>query len=98
MARAPFCIIERKTNAGRVFVARFFNPEGKVIRSKSFPKARSRTQATRLADALLREGVIAHAANPNAIEYLKGFWTETSDYVKGRVLRGIELSEAYSRD
>ena len=93
--RAPFCIIEQKTGAGRVYVARFFNAEGRVVRSKSFPKARSRTQAARLADALLREGVIAHTANPNALEYLKDFWTETSDYVKGRALRGIELSEAY---
>ena len=95
MARTPFCIVERKTAAGRVFMARFLGTEGKVIRTKTFPKARSRTAATRLAEALLREGIIANAANPDALEYLRGFWTRESDYVRGRALRGVDLSEAY---
>jgi len=93
--RAPFCIIEQKTGAGRVYVARFFNAEGRVVRSKTFPKARSRTAAARLADTLLREGVIAKASNPNALEYLQDFWTAKSDYVRGRALRGIVLSKQY---
>jgi hypothetical protein len=51
MARAPFCIVERKTS----------------------------TAAARKAEALLKEGSIANAANPDALEYLRGFWTRESD-------------------
>jgi len=95
MARSPFCIISQKTAAGRVFVARFFNAEGKAIRSKSFPEARSRTQAAHFAEDLLHAGVIANASNPDAFTYLNEFWSEGSDYVRSRALRGVILSNDY---
>jgi integrase len=96
MARAPFSIIERKT-AGKssVFIARFTDDKGKAVKTVSFPKARNRTAATREAEKLLREGIISNASNPDALEYLRGFWTRGSDYVQGRALRGVVLSEAY---
>ena len=95
MARAPFCILERKTAAGRVFMARFYDSGGKVVKTKTFPGAKSPAAAARKAEALLREGVIANAANPDALEYLRGFWTRESDYVRGRALRGVVLSDAH---
>jgi len=95
MARAPFCIVEQKTDKGRVFVARFVDEKGKVIKTRTFSKARSRTAAARLAEGILREGVIANASNPNALEYFRGFWTRGSDYVRGRALRGVILSDQY---
>jgi len=95
MARAPFCIIEQKTDKGRVFVARFVDEKGRIIKTKTFSKARSRTAAARLAEAILREGVIANASNPDALEYLRVFWTRKSDYVQGRALRGVVLSTQY---
>ena len=95
MARAPFCIVERKVATGRVFMARFYDTEGKVVRTKTFPGVKSPAAAARKAEALLREGVIANAANPDALEYLRGFWTRESDYVRGRALRGVVLSDAH---
>lgn len=95
MARAPFCIVEQKTDKGRVFVARFVNEKGRVIKTKTFSNVRSRTQAAREAEALLREGIIANDSNPDALEYLRSFWTRESDYVRSRALRGVVLSEHY---
>jgi len=95
MARAPFCIVERKTASGRVFMARFYDAEGRIVRTKTFPGAKSAAVAARKAEALLREGVIANSANPDALEYLRAFWTRESDYVRGRALRGVVLSDAH---
>jgi hypothetical protein len=79
MARAPFSIIERKTAAGRVFMARFYDAEGTVVKTKAFPGAKSSAAAARKAEALLKEGVISSAANPDALAYLRGFWTRESE-------------------
>jgi integrase len=95
MARAPFSIIERKRASGRVFMARFYNTKGEVVRTKTFPEVKSPAAAARKAEALLKEGVIANAANPDALEYLRGFWTRESDYVRGRALRGVVLADAH---
>jgi len=95
MARAPFSIIKRKTTSGHVFIARFYDSAGKIIRTKAFPDAKGRAAAARKAEALLKEGIIANAANPDALEYLRGFWTRSSDYVRGRALRGVVLSDEY---
>jgi integrase len=95
MARAPFSIIQRKTAAGRVFMARFYDAKGTVVKTKTFPDAKSPAAAARKAEALLNEGIIANAANPDALTYLQGFWTRESDYVRGRALRGVVLSDAY---
>ncbi|HUW42317.1 MAG TPA: hypothetical protein VMV90_15020 [Rectinemataceae bacterium] len=81
MARAPFCIVERTTAAERVYMARFYDTEGKIVKTKTFPGAKSPAAVARKAEALLREGVMANAANPDALEYLRGFWTRESDYV-----------------
>ncbi len=59
MARAPFCILERTTASGRVFMARFYDAEGRVLRTKTLPGVKSPTAAARKAEALLKEGVIA---------------------------------------
>jgi integrase len=95
MARAPFSIVERKTRSGRVFMARFYDPAGGVVRTKTLPGAKSAAAAARKAEALLREGVIANGENPVAIDYLRSFWTRDSDYVRGRALRGVVLSDEY---
>jgi len=76
-------------------MARFFDKDGKIIRTSTIPKAKSRTAAAREAEKLLNEGVIANAANPDALDYLLKFWTRKSDYVQGRALRGVVLSESY---
>jgi integrase len=95
MARAPFIIFERKTAAGRVFMARFYDTAGKIVETKTFPDAKSESAAARKAEALLKGGIIANAANPDALDYLQKFWTRESDYVRGRALRGIVLAEAH---
>jgi hypothetical protein len=63
--------------------------------TQTFPKARIRTAATREAEAIPKEGVISNTANPNALEYLRGLWKRASDYVRGRALRGVVLSDSY---
>ncbi len=96
MARAPFSICERKTETGRAyFVARFYGTNGKIVKTKSFPDAKTAASAARKAEALLRDGIIANASNPDAAAYLKTFWTRESDYVRGRALRGVVHSEDY---
>jgi len=76
-------------------MARFYDTDGKIVRTQTFPEARTSTAAARKAEALLKEGIIANAANPDALVYLRGFWTRESDYVRGRALRGVVLSDAY---
>ena len=95
MARAPFIIFERKIAAGRVFMARFYDTAGKIVKTKTFPDVKSAGAAARKAEGLLKNGIIANAANPDAATYLKTFWTRDSDYARGRALRGIVLSERY---
>jgi hypothetical protein len=63
MVRTPFIILERKTPAGRVYMARFYDTEGKVIWTKAFPEAECPAHK---AAALSKDGIIANAANPDA--------------------------------
>ena len=66
MARAPFIIFERKIAAGRVFMARFYDTAGKIVKTKTFPDVKSAGAAARKAEGLLKNGIIANAANPDA--------------------------------
>ncbi len=96
MARSPFTIIERKNTAGkRVFMARFVDSEGKYTRSITLPEAKSRTQAVRMAEELLKGGIIANEKNPEALAYMLEFWAKDSAYAKGKALRGKPLSDQY---
>jgi len=88
MARTPFSIVERKNGTKRVFMARFLDSRGKIIRTTTF-HANSRTAAAHEAEKLLKNGVISNAANPDALDYLRSFWKRESDYVQGRALRGV---------
>jgi hypothetical protein len=96
MARSPFSIYTRKGTDGKIlFCARFYEEGGKPIKSVTLWKAKSPTSAARLAEALLQEGVLPRDANPMALDFLRLFWTRDSDYVQGRALRGVILSERY---
>jgi integrase len=103
MARSKFSVFtrpsrDRKSGKSIVrFCVRFFDGEGRIIKTMTLPEAKSKTAANRQAEALLREGIIANDDNPNALEYLRSFWTRESDYVRGRALRGVDLSEEYLR-
>jgi len=96
MARAPFSIYTRKRTDGKLkYSAKFFGPDGSIIKTVALTEAKSRTAAARIAEGLLREGVVADAKNPDALDYLRAFWTRDSDYVKGRALRGVVISDKY---
>jgi integrase len=96
LARAPFSIFSRKGSDGRAaYCARFFDDDGSVIKTMVIREAKSPTAAARIAAGKLREGVIAKAKNPDALDFFRKFWTRESDYVRGRALRGIVLSDQY---
>jgi integrase len=94
--RSPFTIIERKNTAGkRVFMARFVTEEGEYTRSVTLPKAKTRIQAVRIAEGMLKDGVISNEKNPDALSYLLAFWSKDSAYAKAKALRGKPLSDQY---
>ncbi|MBN1648692.1 MAG: hypothetical protein JW874_11730, partial [Spirochaetales bacterium] len=96
MARSPFIIFKRKEKSGKVyFSVRYQDNEGNSIRTIALREAKNRTQAVRIAEQKLKDGIISNSANPDALEYLYSFWLRESDYVKGRALRGIVLSDKY---
>lgn len=96
MARAPFSIYTRKRSDGKpVFYAKFLDDDGVIIKTISLPTAKSRTAAARLADEKLRNGIVSNANNPDAMTYFREFWTRESDYVQGRALRGVNISDRY---
>ena len=96
MARAPFSIFVRTGRDGKKFYsARFFDTDGTVIKTKVLREARSVTAASRIASKMLADGVVSNATNPMALDYLASFWDRDSDYVRGRTLRGVVLSDRY---
>jgi hypothetical protein len=96
MAKAPFVIIERTVRSGkRVFMARYFGKDGAIIRSVSFPEAKNRTAAVRLAETKLQSGIIANVDNLDVLTYVRNFWSQDSEYVRGRAVRGDQLSIRY---
>jgi integrase len=102
MARSPFSVFKRSGSVGgAVYCARFFDDDGKVFRTVTLKDpdtkkpAKSPTAAIRIAEAMLKDGIIARDSDPMALEYLRGFWSPGSDYVRGRKLRGTILSARY---
>lgn len=67
-----------------VFCARFFDPDGKVIRTMTLRKAKTLLQAARLAEAELQEGIVSRSEDAVALEYFGSFWKRESVYVQGR--------------
>jgi integrase len=64
------------------------------------PEAKSRTQAVRLAESILKENEKAlipkgTKSNPNAVEYCLDFWKEDSAYAEEKRLGGHPLSLHY---
>lgn len=98
MARSPFSIYTRKGTDGKLlYCVRFFDDDGSPIKSKTLWDAKSPTAAARLAETMLRAGVVSNEKNPPALEYLLEFWTKDSDYARSRALRGVVLSEQYMK-
>ena len=94
MARFPFIVFKRTEKSGKVYYSiRYQDNDGNTIRTIALREAKNRTHAVRIAEQKLKDGIISNDSNPNAIEYLYSFWKRDSDYVKGRALRGIVLSD-----
>jgi len=94
MARAPFCIVERKTAAGRVFLARFYDSDEKIIKSKTFPEARSAAASARKAApsgasfSQTPTSMTRCILNKHLAPHLKGkrFLDLDADFMESRVL------------
>ncbi|MDP2816590.1 MAG: site-specific integrase [Rectinemataceae bacterium] len=87
MAVSPFFIVVRTLPCGtKRFVARFLNPDCTIMRSTTLqdPKIRTKNQAVREADRLLKEGVVPKAEDPYLYDFLMDFWRPDSDYVKAK--------------
>jgi len=98
MARAPFSIYTRKgTDGKQLYCVRFYDDDGSPIKSTTLWDAKSPTSAARIAETMLRAGVVSSEKNPLALEYLLEFWTKDSDYARSRALRGVVLSEQYMK-
>lgn len=94
--RSPFRILKRKNTAGKFYYqARFLDSTGKVIKTKSYPDARSVAQACRMAEQDLNGGIVPSSTDPLALVYCEEFWSENSPYFKSQALRGKPLSESY---
>ena len=95
MDRAPFSVYTRPGKDGqKIFGCRFKDDFGKIIKTVTL-KAKNRTAAVREADKMHRDGVIPTNANPEALPWLEAFWSRESDYVQGRALRGVVISDGY---
>lgn len=99
MAKSPFSIFTRKGSDGKsTFCARFYDDDGGVLRTMTLSGARSRTSAARIAEGKLRDGVVSRPTNPDALVFIRTFWTRDSDYVQGRALRGTIISAQYLKN
>lgn len=95
MARTPVSVFKRPDKDGKaVFSARFFDEEGEIVSTRRL-KAKNRTQAVIEAKRLLDQGAGLAQTNPPALDFLLGFWSESSIYARGRAIRGKPLSVRY---
>jgi integrase len=99
MVSLPYRVFQRVGRSGKkTWSARFLTPEGELLRTKSFPKAKTRNQALAAAGADFDKGVVASANNPKLEVYLRDFWKMDSDYCRSKALRGHPLSVRYVED
>lgn len=98
MGISTFYIIKRNKkskNSKAGYVVRFVDEAGKTVRQVSLPEARNKNQAREMAQTIMQGGVISNQSDTEIIPFLLDTWRRESDYVKGRALRGIVLSENY---
>lgn len=90
-----FTIFTRKTKAGTEYYSARFIEEGKILKTVALPDARNKVDAGRMAQIRLTTGIVQSKQNPRAIDFYRAFWKPDSDYVRGRALRGVVLSEKH---
>jgi len=99
MSALPFRVFQRTGRSGKkTWSARYLNSEGITFRTVSFPDAKTRPQAERLARAQMDQGILPSKDNHRLSEYLMDFWSLESDYARGKALRGRPLSAHYVED
>ncbi|MCD1655205.1 tyrosine-type recombinase/integrase [Treponema zuelzerae] len=93
---STFIVLKRRNTKGKQYYqVRFKDESGNTIKSKSYPEAKTKLQAMRLAEADLHHGIIPSSSDPLALQYCSEFWSENSPYFKSRKLKGKALSESY---
>jgi integrase len=93
---SPFTIIERTYSSGRkVFMARFLNSDGTILRTVALSGINTRAKAIREADRQLKEGVVSSDDNPFALDFFAEFWKLDSLYIRSRSRQGTEISHRY---
>jgi integrase len=95
MKHLPYNLYKRQTNRGAVWHIRFWSEvAGRFVKTAS-ARTSNRAEARRIAEVMLKRGVVPNEEDPVLIPYLRDFWTTDSAYARGKVLRGQELSPRY---
>lgn len=90
-----FSIFKRVNSKGiKIYSARFFDESHKIIKTAAL-RFINKSEAVLKAASMLNDGIFTNTLNPDALEYVKYFWTRDSEYVIGRSLRSDPLSESY---
>ncbi len=100
MASTPFSIFKRSTvekATGKNVVkycARFYDDDGAIVKTKTLA-ASTPSKAAIEAKSMLDTGGGTAQTNPLALDFLRDFWKQDSDYVKMKRLKGRPLSARY---
>ncbi len=90
-------VTERVYPSGeKVYMARFRDPDGRLVRSKVIKDVRTRDQANRKAAQLANSGkIVSKKNNPLVLEYLADFWNENGAYVSSKARQNKPMSPRY---
>jgi integrase len=88
-------IFKRKNRDGVEYFSARFLEDGTVVKTIALHEARNKADAARLAQIRLSEGIVPSRKNPAALDFYRSLWSPDSDYVRGRALRGVVLSEKH---
>jgi hypothetical protein len=91
----PYNLYKRDTLRGPIWHVRFWNEAaGRFVRTASTGTS-NRAEARRIAEDLLKRGVVPNDEDPILVPYLHDFWKGDSAYARSKALRGQELSPRY---
>jgi integrase len=95
MKHLPYNLYKRETSRGPVWHARFWSEGAGRFMKTASTKTSNKAEARRIAEGMLKRGVVPNDEDPVLLPYLRDFWTADSAYARGKVLRGQELSPRY---
>ena len=89
-------ITRRNTKGKRYYQVRFFDSDGHLMKSKSFPVGMNKPEVGIIAAEMLPK-IIAADDETDALAYCVSFWSPESKYFTAKSTRKKTLSESYRR-